>query len=76
MPRIRELITYDGELTPRSLNAITGVEDVAVGYYSLIEGERAWQPGYGPFRTGVTVILPHTGNLYAQKVPISNTKSK
>ena len=56
MPRNRELITYDGELAPGPLNAITDVEGVAVGYYTLIEGEGAWQPGYGPFRTGVTII--------------------
>jgi D-aminopeptidase len=40
---------------------------VAVGHFTLIEGEGEWT-GHGPFRTGVTVILPHQGNLYEEKV--------
>ncbi len=68
MPRIRELGIYNGRLSPGPLNAITDVAGVAVGHYTLIEGEGEWT-GSGPFRTGVTVILPHQGNLYAEKVP-------
>jgi D-aminopeptidase len=69
MPRIRELDIFESVLPPGPLNAITDVPGVAVGHYTLIQGEGAWQPGRGPFRTGVTVILPHSGNLYEEKVP-------
>jgi D-aminopeptidase len=27
------------------------------------------RPGHGPARTGVTVVLPHSGNLFLEKVP-------
>ncbi len=68
MPRIRELDIYNSRLSPGPLNAITDVAGVAVGHYTLYKGEGEWT-GNGPFRTGVTVILPHQGNLYAEKVP-------
>ncbi len=74
MPRVRDLgldkhLARWWRLSPGPNNAITDVVDVAVGHYTLVEGEGPLRPGRGPFRTGVTVILPHTGNLYAQKVP-------
>lgn len=69
MPRIRELDIFESALPPGPLNAITDVPGVAVGHYTLNQGEGEWQPGRGPFRTGVTVILPHSGNLYEEKVP-------
>lgn len=42
-------------------NAITDVEGVTVGHTTLIEGDS--------IRTGVTAILPHTGNIFQWKVP-------
>lgn len=69
MPRLAELIDYPRRLPAGSLNAITDVPGVAVGQTTIIRGEGSWQPGRGPFRTGVTLILPHTGNLYEAKVP-------
>jgi D-aminopeptidase len=69
MPRIRELDILESTLPIGSLNSITDVAGVAVGHYTLIGGDGAWNPGHGPFRTGVTVILPHLGNLYEAKVP-------
>ena len=36
---------------------------------TLIEGDGPLVPGQGPVRTGVTVILPHGGNLFREKVP-------
>ncbi len=69
MPRIRELAIFESALRPGPLNAITDVSGVAVGHYTLNQGDGVWQPGSGPFRTGVTVILPHAGNLYEEKVP-------
>ena len=72
MPRIRELGIYDSALPPGARNAISDVAGVAVGHYTLITGEGQadpdWRPGSGPFRTGVTVILPHGGNLYEDRV--------
>jgi len=50
-------------------NAITDVGDVRVGQVTLISGEGALVPGKGPVRTGVTVVLPHAGNLFREKVP-------
>ncbi len=67
MPRIRELGIYESRLPTGPHNAITDVAGVAVGHFTLIEGKGAWT-GNGPFRTGVTVILPHKGNLYEEKV--------
>lgn len=56
-PRARDLgIPFFG--TPGTLNAITDVPGVQVGYTTLIEGEGALEVGKGPIRTGVTVIHP------------------
>lgn len=60
-PRARDVGLRPGILPPGKWNAITDVEGVLVGHTTLIEGEN--------IRTGVTVILPHAGNLYAEKVP-------
>lgn len=67
MPRIRELGIYNGRLPTGPHNTITDIPGVAVGHTTLIAGEGAWT-GNGPFRTGVTLILPHVGNLYNEKV--------
>jgi D-aminopeptidase len=53
-------ITF-GILPTGRLNAITDVAGVKVGHVTLIEGASV--------RTGVTAILPHSGNLYQDKVP-------
>jgi D-aminopeptidase len=60
-PRIREAGITIGILPTGELNAITDVAGVRVGQTTLIRGENV--------RTGVTVILPHGGNLYREKVP-------
>ncbi|HYC61426.1 MAG TPA: P1 family peptidase [Thermoanaerobaculia bacterium] len=60
-PRIREAGVIVGILPPGPLNAITDVAGVRVGHTTLIRGETV--------RTGVTVILPHGGNLFREKVP-------
>ncbi len=70
-PRARDL----GWLPPSLLdpgpnNALTDVPGVLVGHCTLIEGDSGpLQVGHGPVRTGVTVIRPHTGNLFTQPVP-------
>ena len=60
-PRLRDLVSSFGTLPPGPLNAITDVAGVRVGQTTLIRGENV--------RTGVTVILPHGGNLFREKVP-------
>tara|TARA_B100001123_G_scaffold123044_2_gene143331 strand:+ start:5977 stop:6963 length:987 start_codon:yes stop_codon:yes gene_type:complete len=42
---------------------------VHVGHSTIITGEGRLIPEEGPIRTGVTVVLPHTNNLYRQKIP-------
>lgn len=55
--RARSLgIPFEG--TPGSLNAITDVTGVTVGYTTLVRGEGKLKVGEGPVRTGVTAILP------------------
>ncbi|MFZ5516080.1 MAG: P1 family peptidase [Candidatus Zhuqueibacterota bacterium] len=49
-----------GILPPGKGNAITDVAGVAVGHKTLIQNEDV--------RTGVTVILPHAGNIFQEKV--------
>ena len=60
-PRARDVGVAPGILAPGALNAITDVAGVRVGQTTLIRGENV--------RTGVTVILPHGGNLFREKVP-------
>lgn len=59
--RARDIGVEIGVLSPGPLNAITDVEGVRVGHFTLIEGES--------IRTGATAILPHGGNLYQDKAP-------
>ncbi len=68
-PRARDLGIVLGNLPPGPYNAITDVAGVRVGHATLIEGEGRLVPGRGPIRTGVTVVLPHRGNLFRAKVP-------
>ena len=69
LPRAREAGVVLGELPPGTHNAITDVAGVRVGHVTLIRGDGPLTPGMGPVRTGVTVILPHDGNLFREKVP-------
>jgi len=59
--RARELGIANGILTPGAYNAITDVAGVKVGHCTVIEGD--------DIRTGITAILPHSGNLFRKKVP-------
>jgi D-aminopeptidase len=67
-PRLRDVDLAVGHLPTGAHNAITDVEGVRVGHSTLIAGEGPLRPGRGPVRTGVTVILPHAGNLFREKV--------
>ena len=60
-PRAPELGLKAGILAAGPLDAITDVADVAVGHTTIIRGD--------DIRTGVTAVLPHSGNLYREKVP-------
>ncbi len=68
-PRLRDWGFVVGSLTPGPRNALTDVHPVRVGHTTLIRGQGPLRIGHGPVRTGVTVILPHPGNLFQEKVP-------
>ena len=57
-----------GRLEPGPNDAITDVAGVRVGHATLIEGDGPLVVGQGPVRTGVTVILPHEGDVWAEPV--------
>lgn len=59
--RIRDLGIHPGILPTGQWNAITDVEGVMVGHKTVIEAD--------DIRTGVTAILPHSGNLFRDRVP-------
>ncbi len=59
--RLRDHGVATGVLHPGTFNAITDVPGVQVGHTTLIEGDA--------IRTGVTAILPHSGNIFQEKVP-------
>jgi D-aminopeptidase len=61
--RLRELGIRIGTLETGPHNALTDVEGVRVGQTTIIKGE-----GKGAARTGVTVILPHSGNVYEENL--------
>ena len=60
-PRASEIGLVIGALPAGPLDAITDVAGVRVGHTTVIAGDNV--------RTGVTVILPHNGNLFRDKVP-------
>ena len=68
-PRSVDLGIHIGHLCHGPQNSITDVEGVHVGHSTIITGEGRLIPGEGPIRTGVTVVLPHTNNLYRKKIP-------
>jgi D-aminopeptidase len=70
--RIHELGIKIGTLERGKRNSITDVPDVTVGHSTIIAGEGELKPGFGPVRTGVTIIKPHSGNVYRKKVRASS----
>jgi D-aminopeptidase len=60
-PRARQAGVIVGALPPGPLNAITDVAGVRVGHTTVVEGDG--------LRTGVTVIVPHAGNVFQERVP-------
>ena len=55
-------------MAPGALNAITDVPGVRVGHTTLVSGDGPLRPGEGPVRTGVTVVLPHDGDIWTEPV--------
>ena len=62
-PRARDLGLVVGIFPTGELNAITDVSGVEVGHSTIIEND--------DIRTGVTAIIPGSGNLYTNPVPAS-----
>src|SRR5512136_2800709 len=60
-PRPRDVGVAVGVLSPGPLNAVTDVAGVQVGHATFVAGDDV--------RTGVTVIRPHPGNVFQEKVP-------
>lgn len=60
-PRASDLGLKVGIFPEGPLDAITDVAGVEVGHTTIIRGD--------DIRTGVTAVLPHSGNLYREKVP-------
>src|SRR5689334_13914158 len=60
-PRAREAGGIVGILPTGPLNAITDVDGVLSGHTAIVRGDN--------IRTGVTAVLPHSGNLFGEKVP-------
>jgi D-aminopeptidase len=65
MPRVRlrDLGVTIGRIPTGRHNAITDVTGVRVGHSTIVEGEGPLCVGEGPVRTGVTVIMPHEGDI-------------
>jgi len=59
-----DALCHVGTLPAGALDSIADVPGVAVGHCTLADGG---------IQTGVTVVLPHGGNLYADKVPAAAT---
>ena len=60
-PRASDLGLKVGVLPTGKLNAITDVTGVEVGQTTIVRGDN--------IRTGVTAVLPHSGNLFRERVP-------
>jgi D-aminopeptidase len=66
--RARDLGIVIGLGRPGFHNAITDVAGVRVGHTTLVHGDGPLVVGQGPVRTGVTVILPHDGDVWTEPV--------
>ncbi len=60
-PRARDVGLVIGTLPPGPHNAITDIDGVRVGHATVTSGDS--------INSGVTVVLPHDGNLFRDKVP-------
>jgi D-aminopeptidase len=68
MPRARDFGIRIGHGQPGPHNAITDVAGVQVGHTTLVSGDGRLVVGQGPVRTGVTVVVPHDGDIWREPV--------
>jgi D-aminopeptidase len=61
--RVHDLGVSPGVLPTGDRNAITDVDGVRIGHVTLFEGDNV--------RTGVTAIVPHSNDVFMNKVPVT-----
>ena len=66
--RARDIGIAIGRGRPGPSNAITDVAGVRVGHATIIRGDGSLVVGEGPVRTGVTVVVPHDGDIFTDPV--------
>jgi D-aminopeptidase len=66
--RARELGIAIGRGRPGPANAITDVRGVRVGHATIIRGDGPLVVGKGPVRTGVTMVVPHDGDVFTEPI--------
>ena len=64
--RARDLGIVIGHGRPGPANAITDVAGVRVGHATIVRGDGPLVVGAGPVRTGVTMIVPHDGDVWTE----------
>ena len=64
--RARDLGIVIGRGRPGPSNAITDVAGVRVGHATIVRGEGPLVVGEGPVRTGVTMLVPHDGDVWTE----------
>ncbi len=64
--RGRDLGIVIGRGRPGPANAITDVRGVRVGHATVVAGDGPLVVGRGPVRTGVTMIVPHDGDVWTE----------
>ncbi|MCC6558651.1 MAG: P1 family peptidase [Polyangiaceae bacterium] len=66
--RLRDLGIAVGRYPCGPANAITDVEGVRVHHVTKVHGSGELVPGVGPVRTGVTAVMPASGDLFLERV--------
>jgi D-aminopeptidase len=66
--RARDLGVVVGRGRPGPANAITDVAGVRVGHATIVRGDGPLVVGDGPVRTGVTMVVPHDGDVWTEPV--------
>ncbi|MEA2519457.1 MAG: D-aminopeptidase, partial [Chloroflexota bacterium] len=66
--RARDLGIIIGRGRPGARNAITDVAGVRVGHATIVRGDGPLVVGAGPVRTGVTMIVPHDGDIWTEPI--------
>jgi D-aminopeptidase len=68
LARARDIGVVIGRGRPGPANAITDVAGVRVGHATIVRGDGPLVVGEGPVRTGVTMIVPHDGDVFTEPV--------